>query len=168
MDIRLCDIIKQDMNFVNVVFMRMAFEVSKLSKDTNTKVGAVLVSPNRRSLSVGYNGFPPGFPDHKDWISNRNPDIGFTKYELTNHAERNAIDQCFTNDVHGWTLYSTHKPCIDCARAIITKKIKTVYWAIGPDNVNMDLKSDKVDKMFEIAGTRQIQLSKEEISKWAQ
>lgn len=152
------DIIKRSDEYHHIVFMKMAFNVSTLSKDTSTKVGAVLVSPDKRSLSIGYNGFPPGFPDRKKWLENRDEKNGLTKYELTNHAERNAIDQCFTNNLDGWSLYCTHKPCLDCARAIITKKIKSVYWSIGNDKINMDIKCDKVDYLFNLMSIFQKQI----------
>jgi dCMP deaminase len=154
--INLNDIIKRNNNYIDEIFMKIAFNVSLLSKDLSTKVGAILVSPDKRSVSIGYNGFPPGFPDKKSWIENRNNNhLHFTKYDLTNHAERNAIDQCHTSDLSGWSLYCTHKPCLDCARAIVTKKIKFIFWSIGPDQITMDIKSDKVDLLFKISDVEQ-------------
>ena len=43
-------------------FMTVAEESAKLSKDPNTKVGAVIVN-NKRIKSTGYNGAPQSFPD---------------------------------------------------------------------------------------------------------
>ena len=153
------DEIKRDSININKVFMKIAIDISSLSKDPSTKTGAVLVSPDRRSISIGYNGFPPEFPDRKLWLYNRGElKDEFTKYDLTNHAERNAIDQCQFNNLSGWSIYCTHKPCLDCARAIITKDIKNVYWNLGQEVIKMDIKSNKVDKLFEIMGVKQEQV----------
>lgn len=152
------DEVKRSPNVIHVVFMKMAFDIAELSKDPKTKTGAILVSPDKRSISIGYNGFPPGFPDRKLWLNNRDNEEEFTKYELTNHAERNAIDQCHFNDLSGWSIYCTHKPCLDCARAILTKKLSIVYWSIGQEGVKMDLKSKKVDKLFNLMGIKSEQI----------
>ena len=44
-------------------FMSMAILSSKRSKDPNTKVGACIVSMDKKVLSVGYNGMPIGIDD---------------------------------------------------------------------------------------------------------
>jgi deoxycytidylate deaminase len=44
-------------------FMALAEHVAGWSKDPSTKVGAVIVSPDRRQLTTGYNGFPQGIAD---------------------------------------------------------------------------------------------------------
>lgn len=47
-------------------FMSMAILSSKRSKDPNTKVGACIVSMDKKVLSVGYNGMPIGIDDKKN------------------------------------------------------------------------------------------------------
>ena len=47
----------------NVRFMQMAQLISTWSKDASTKVGCVIVSPEKVILSMGYNGFPRGVDD---------------------------------------------------------------------------------------------------------
>ena len=49
-------------------FMSMAILSSKRSKDPNTKVGACIVSMDKKVLSVGYNGMPIGIDDKKQRI----------------------------------------------------------------------------------------------------
>ena len=44
-------------------FMGIALLSAKRSKDPNTCVGACIVSPENRILSVGYNGMPRGCSD---------------------------------------------------------------------------------------------------------
>ena len=44
-------------------FHEMAKLVASWSKDTNTKVGAVIVDQDNIVMSMGYNGFPRGCDD---------------------------------------------------------------------------------------------------------
>ena len=43
-------------------FLDLAEYISSWSKDTSSKVGAVIVH-NKRIVSTGYNGFPEGYDD---------------------------------------------------------------------------------------------------------
>jgi len=45
-------------------FFAMADLVGSWSKDPSTKVGAVIIRPDRTIASVGYNGFPRGVEGH--------------------------------------------------------------------------------------------------------
>ncbi len=67
-------------------FLRMAHEVAKMSKDPSTKVGAVIVGPDREMRSSGFNGFPRGIADTAERLNDRE-----TKLGLVVHAECNAI-----------------------------------------------------------------------------
>lgn len=91
-------------------FVAMAELVATWSKDPRKRVGAVLVSPDCRHISVGYNGLPAGFPD--DVALDRE-----TKNRYSLHAEENAIAQAAA-DVRGWALYLTCAPCLRCALAV--------------------------------------------------
>ena len=44
-------------------FMGVAHLSGMRSKDPNTQVGACIVSPDNKILSMGYNGFPKGCSD---------------------------------------------------------------------------------------------------------
>jgi len=83
-------------------------------------VAAAIVKPNRRLVSIGYNGFATGVEDHRDRLENRD-----TKYELVVHAEDNALLTA-ERDVSGFTMYSTLMPCSRCAAKIINSGIKKV------------------------------------------
>lgn len=104
-------------------FLELAEHVASWSKDTSTKVGAILVNENKHILSIGYNGFPRNVDDN---IENRyeRPE----KYLYTEHAERNAIYNAAYNntDIRNSTCYVTLFPCADCARAIIQSGVKKV------------------------------------------
>lgn len=107
----------------DVRFLRLALEVSTWSKDRSTQVGAVIVGDDRSPGPYGYNGFPRFIDDEKE-----ERHIRPTKYNWTEHAERNAIYNAARMGValKGSTIYVTHVPCADCARAIIQVGITRV------------------------------------------
>ncbi len=109
-------------------FMNLAkMWTADCSKDPSTKVGAALVSPDRRQVILGYNGFPPGVHDHPERYADRTE-----KYARVVHAESNALDNALCS-VKGWTIY-VHPllPCSgrdgghNCAGRIITRGISRV------------------------------------------
>ncbi|MBQ0013210.1 MAG: hypothetical protein KBS86_01395 [Proteobacteria bacterium] len=109
----------------NVRFMELAKTISTWSKDESTKVGCVIVGPDKEIRSMGYNGFPRGV---RDDIAQRNERP--QKYQYTEHAERNAIYNItyFGGSVRNCSLYVTMPPCVDCARAIIQSGISEVIF----------------------------------------
>ena len=62
-------------------FIELAKLVSTWSKDPSTQTGAVIVDPNRRVVSVGYNGFPIGVDDDPERYANRD-----LKYKMIVHC----------------------------------------------------------------------------------
>ena len=114
-------------------FMGVAMLSAQRSKDPNTQVGACIVSPDKKILSVGYNGAPNGYND-KDMPWDREGDFIHTKYAYVCHAELNAILNNKGSNLEGATLYVDLFPCNECAKAIIQTGIKEVVY-----------KSDKYD-----------------------
>jgi dCMP deaminase len=105
----------------DVRFLALARYVAQWSKDTSTRVGAVVVAADdRRKLAIAYNGFPPGVADTPERLADRP-----IKYALMNHAEENALDNA-TFDVRGGTLYCTIHPCVRCTRAILSRRVARV------------------------------------------
>lgn len=100
----------------------MAEHVSKLSKDSSTKVGAVIFDAKRRIVSCGYNGFARGVDDDTSRINSR--DI---KLKLTLHAEKNAI-MFAAAPLDGATIVVTHPCCSQCAAMVVQAGIKHVVW----------------------------------------
>lgn len=100
-------------------FFGLAQEVATWSNDPNTRVGAVLVSPDRREFAAGYNGFPRGFEIHRARMTREE------KNAITIHAELNAIFNAAV-DITGWSMYVTKHPCDQCALALIQKRIARV------------------------------------------
>jgi dCMP deaminase len=105
-------------------FMSLARDIATWSKDRSTKIGAVLVGPNREIRTTGFNGFPRGVNDDVESRHQR-PD----KYFFTEHSERNIVYHAARNGIstEGCTIYVCGRPpCADCARAIIQSGIKEV------------------------------------------
>ena len=109
-------------------FLKMAHETASWSKDDSSKVGCVIVNDDGMVVSMGYNGMPRGVDDN---IKDRY--VRPYKYLWFEHAERNAIYQAI-GSVKGCTLFVTHVPCADCARAIVQT---------GINNVIIDAKNGK-------------------------
>lgn len=107
-------------------FLKLAHEIASWSKDKSTQVGCVIVDPLGKPKSFGYNGLPRGVDDTV-FERHERPE----KYYWFEHAERNAIFQSPT-DLTDCTMFVTHAPCADCARAIIQSGIK----AVVVDNTN--------------------------------
>lgn len=106
-------------------YMGMVHWTAMRSPDQSTKVGAVLVGPDRTILSCGYNGPVRGLDENSDLSS-------LDKYDVTEHAERNAIYNAGRMGVKliGSTLYTTAIPCINCARGVIQAGIKSVVFDV--------------------------------------
>lgn len=96
--------------------MDLALHVGEWSKDRSTRVGCVVVGPDREIRSVGYNGFPRGIMDDMESRHARP-----LKYCWTEHAERNAIYNAARIGVslQNCRMYLTWFPCVECARAIV-------------------------------------------------
>lgn len=109
-------------------FMGVAKLASLRSKDPNSQVGACIVNPVNKILSVGYNGFPIGCSDD-DFPWAREGDMLSTKYAYVTHSELNAILNYRGGSLEGCKIYVTLFPCNECAKAIIQAGIKTVIYA---------------------------------------
>jgi dCMP deaminase len=107
-------------------FMEVAKSIAEqFSKDTSTKVGALVTSMDGSPLSWGYNGMPRGVNDNVPERMER-PE----KYLWMEHAERNAIfNACRSGtSLMGSRIFVTGLvPCMECARGIIQSGIKEIY-----------------------------------------
>jgi dCMP deaminase len=100
------------------VYMKIAIEISNLSRCNRAKVGALIVN-NKNIISYGYNGTPSGF-------CNDCEENNITKDEVI-HAETNAILKAGKN-AYDSTLYLTLSPCLECCKLIKQSGIKKVYY----------------------------------------
>lgn len=108
-------------------------------------VGCVMAKGDR-IMVTGYNGAPSGLP-HCDHVCNcdvsevtdRKPDEEFFHQSFCKsgpenckavHAEQNAIAWAARNGVPllGATCYTTHQPCLVCARLIVSAGIERVVY----------------------------------------
>ena len=108
-------------------FMGVAALSAMRSKDPSTQVGACIVSPNNKILSMGYNGFPNGCDDDVfPW--ERAGEENETKYPFVTHGELNAILNYRGGSLEGAKLYVSLFPCNECAKAIIQAGIQTIVY----------------------------------------
>ena len=109
-------------------FMGVAALSAMRSKDPSTQVGACIVSPNNKILSMGYNGFPNGCDDDEfPW--ERTGEGNETKYPFVTHSELNAILNYRGGSLEGAKIYVTLFPCNECAKAIIQAGIRELVYA---------------------------------------
>lgn len=119
------------------------------SKDPSTGVGAVIVRPNNKVASQGFNGFPSKIEDKPEWLHNRE-----IKYKVTIHAELNAILSA-NEDLDGYTLYVyPFAPCEQCALSIIQKGITRVVTLKTPEDKLARWKDsfEFAQQLFDMAG----------------
>lgn len=103
-------------------FITLSFLISNRSSCKRLKVGCVLVK-DTRVISVGYNGFLPGFP-HESIVRDNHE-------QATVHAEQNCITDCARRgiNVNGATAYITHYPCLNCLKLLVASGIKNIKYS---------------------------------------
>lgn len=142
-------------------FMGIAILSGKRSKDPNTKVGACIVSDEKKIVGVGYNGFPQGCSD-EEFPWGRDGEFLETKYPYVCHAELNAILNSIKT-TKGCSIYVGLFPCNECAKSIIQSGIKEiVYLSDKYNGTDSDIASKK---MLDAAGVkyRKMEIKKSEI-----
>ena len=127
--------------------MGIALLSAQRSKDSNTQVGACIVSEENKILSVGYNGMPIGCSDDEmPW--GKEGEALDTKYPYVCHAELNAILNYNGGSLKGAKLYTTLFPCNECAKAIIQSGIKEIVYLEDKYATTDSVKASK--KMFDL------------------
>lgn len=109
-------------------FIDLLEHPSGWSKDPSTQVGAILVSPDKRVVLPGYNGFPPSVPDRKALLDDRP-----SRLARTIHAEQNVLQTAARAGLRlayptGWILFTTHCPCSRCASIIADSGVSLVVY----------------------------------------
>ena len=109
-------------------FINIALAVRQKSKDPSSKIGAVIVGPEKQIISTGYNGFPRNI-DETDPLRWKRP----LKYSYVEHAERNAVYNAARHGIslRGCMMYFVGfgpptVPCTECAKAVIQAGITRV------------------------------------------
>jgi dCMP deaminase len=104
--------------------MRLAKEVASWSKDPSTQTGAVLVSPDKTDIILGFNGFASRMQDNPELYANREE-----KYSRIVHCEVNAVILA-RRSVKGYTLYTY--PFLSCDRCAVTMVQAGIVRAVAP------------------------------------
>ena len=105
----------------HITFMKMAYNLSKLSYDPKYQVGSLIIKNDWTEInSMGYNGAYRGSPNQRYSL-----DTGKSKFI---HAEMNALifSTLSREQAENYTLYVTLTPCEMCSRMIVNKGIKNV------------------------------------------
>ena len=130
-------------------FMGIAILSAKRSKDPSTQVGACIVDPTNKVVSIGYNGMPRGVDDDRiPWGHGAGLD---SKYLYVCHAEFNAILN--TRDgsaLNGCRIYVTLFPCNECAKAIIQTGIKEIIYLDDKYHDNVEEQASR--RILDMAG----------------
>ena len=130
-------------------FMSIAYLSSVRSSDPHTKHGCVIVSPDNKIISIGYNGAASKIPNEK--VPATRPD----KYFYYIHAELNSILNA-GKSLENSIFYITGIPCPQCASQIIqVNASKIVYGpkqsaSITPEikkHIDFIIKESKIEYM---------------------
>ena len=138
-------------------YLNVAKEASKLSRAVRLQVGAVIVK-NGNIIAYSWNGTPLGWDNTCEYtvleggLSGKEPMLK-TKPEVL-HAEANAILKVAKSheSTFGSELITTHSPCIECAKMILTCGITKVYYSV-------DYRSNEGIKMLQKGGVEVTQFS---------
>lgn len=103
------------------IFARMALIVAERSSCQRLQVGCLVVSHDfQRVLAFGYNGNYAGGPNQCD-------DPHTPGQCQCIHAEVNALLKC-DNSIKDKIVYTTHSPCVMCAKAIVNSGASAVVY----------------------------------------
>ncbi|MDD2427420.1 MAG: dCMP deaminase family protein [Eubacteriales bacterium] len=139
-------------------FMGVALLSAKRSKDPSTQVGACIVSPQNKIVSVGYNGLPYGCSDDEfPWA--REGDFLDTKYPYVCHAELNAILNSSGQSMQDCRVYVPLFPCNECSKAIIQVGIREIIYLSDKYADTDIIKASK--RMLDAAGVKYRALDQE-------
>lgn len=146
-------------------FLGLASYVGTRATCDRGRNGCVIVR-DRRIISTGYVGSPPGLPHCDEAGHDLHKVIGENGKESmhcirTIHAEQNAIAQAahFGVSLNGATIYGKLTPCYTCAKSIIAVGIKRVV-------MEKDYHASKKSKeIFKKAGVK-LEIINKEVEKY--
>jgi dCMP deaminase len=118
----------------DINFMSVAIDQATRSSCLYIDAGAVVVK-NKRILSTGYNGAPPGDRESCIYTGCRKDSLGISQETKGGgkcrgtHAEMNAL-QYAGKDAEGATLYTVILPCSHCAKQAASAQVKRIVYAM--------------------------------------
>lgn len=142
----------------DLYFMTVTRVVSTRSTCLRRRVGAILVKDNR-ILTTGYNGAPSGLAHCLDigCLREKQGIRSGERHELCRglHAEQNAVLQAavYGVSIAGATLYTTHQPCVLCAKMLVQAGIeRVVFGGDYPDALAQNILSEAGIRMERYTG----------------
>jgi len=103
-------------------FMSLARDAARQSTDPSTHVGCVIVTPNGRIISSGYNSYPSFM--ESEFVNDNDTQL---RHLLSVHAEMRALINA-KESINGCTIFVTHASCDNCLKHLIEAGIaKIVY-----------------------------------------
>lgn len=128
------------------VWLSMARDIAKRSRCDGAQIGAVIVDPTNRPISVGYNGPPKDFPVAVDsrcdsFCPRRQKDSRSLSYGLSCpsiHAEANALMFADRRDYVDGTIYVTAACCQDCTKLIANSGLARVVMVVREEDQHRD------------------------------
>ncbi|MFI6684938.1 deoxycytidylate deaminase [Streptomyces sp. NPDC050485] len=115
-------------------FLDIARAVAARGDCCRCHVGAVVVGPDRRIRSTGFNGSYPGGPSCSAGECPRclSETPSGTSYEdcIETHAEVNALLYADWAACQEATIYITRSPCKDCSKLIRSSGIREVVYLV--------------------------------------
>jgi dCMP deaminase len=141
-------------------FMKTAFLFADESKCVSHHVGSVIVK-DKRIISIGYNGTPPGLPNCCEIFDKNNFDReAHHAWSKDNeiHSEMNCIAFAAKTNIEteGADMYVTVSPCNDCLKNISMTGIKNVYYLYLYDKISLNPELLKVVNVQEVPGADSI------------
>ncbi len=140
-------------------FMGIALQVSERSTCVRRRTGAVIVK-DKRILATGYNGAPTGLAhcEETSCIRDTKSIPSGANHELCRgiHAEQNAVVQAarFGNAIEGAIIYTTHQPCVLCAKILINAGIGSIIFAEAyPDELSGQILAEARIEVRAISGS---------------
>jgi len=133
-------------------YFKIARTIAEASCDTSTKVGCIVVGPDKEIRAQGYNGFPRGVDDEDErW--HKRP----AKYDYVVHAEANAVANAARTgaQLKGCTAYVTAPPCCNCAGLLINAGVAKVVW---PSFVEDGITSQSLTDRWRVSFRRALEL----------
>lgn len=130
-------------------YFKIARTIAEASCDRSTKVGCIVVGPDKEIRAQGYNGFPRGVDD-EDAKWHERP----AKYDYVIHAEANAVANAARTgaSLKGCSAYVTAPPCCGCAGLLINAGVERVIWpSIGNDGITSQSLTDRWRLSFQRA-----------------
>jgi dCMP deaminase len=112
-------------------FMATAVLLASRSNCERLQVGCVIVTGGARKnrlVAAGYNGFLPGTP-HVSRVRDGHE-------QATVHAEQNAVADAARrgSSVEGCIAYTTHYPCVNCAKILAAAGISEIRFRLDYHN----------------------------------